>query len=162
MSQFEIKNLPDKTQGVFSLVHWDSNQVILKCTGKLTNKSDLSDIKPEKIDSLLQVSPDAYLDLSGDLSFFVRHSCNPNTTVKIIAKNAFLISTRAIKPNEELTFDYSTTSTDSIDEWKIDCKCGSWNCRKQISGFNTLPAQTKEQYLKQNIIPNYIKNISSK
>ena len=161
MNKFEIRKVADKSKGLVSLVHWDANQVILKLNGKLLTKESLTDIEASKIENLLQVDRESYLDLSGDLSFFVRHSCNANTTVKIIAKNAFLISTRAIKPNEELTFDYSMTATDSLDEWKMNCYCGSWNCRKLISGFNSLPSDLKETYIKKDVVPSYIKKLGT-
>jgi hypothetical protein len=160
MSQLQIKNITDKSKGLVSLVHWDTNQVILKFNGKLLDKKATEEVKSEKIADLLQVGQKYYLDLSGDISFFIRHSCNPNTTVKVIANNAFLISTRQIKPNEELTFDYSITSTDNPEDWNLDCTCGSWNCRKSISGFNTLPLKIKETYLNQDIVPTYIKKHS--
>jgi uncharacterized protein len=157
MNSFEIRNAEKKGRGVFSLVHWDTNQVILKFNGKLITKQSMLEMTAEQSALLLQIDSEIYLDLSGDMSLFINHSCNPNTTIKIIAKNAFLISTRAIKPNEELSYDYSVSCTESPEEWKMDCRCGEWNCRKVISGFASLDQKVRELYLKSNIAPNYVK-----
>lgn len=167
----EIKYSPDKLKrakensgrGIFATSHFESNQVILKFNNsKLVEKNQLLEYSKnlnmiEIINDYLQISEKLYLDLSGDITRFIQHSCNPNTTVKIVSRTPFLISNRSIKPNEELTFDFCTTSDEDIESWQMDCHCGSWNCRKKISGFNTLSEKEKEKVLNQSIIPKYIK-----
>jgi len=75
--------------------------------------------------------------------------------VHIAGNRAFLYSLYIIKPDMELTFDYSTTSTDSLTDWQMNCNC-SFKCRKIISGFSYLPEDVKEFYRSKNILPKYI------
>jgi uncharacterized protein len=154
MNTFEIRPTKTKGQGLYALHHFEANQVILKFAGKVLTKAEVYALP--NTDSYLQISPDLYLDLTGDLSHFVNHSCNPNTYVKIISRTAALISTRAIKPNEELSFDYSMTSTETPEDWQMKCGCGSWNCRKNISGFSSLSDKEQEQLIKANVVPMYV------
>jgi len=63
-------------------------------------------------------TPDAYLN----------HSCNPNLW---FIENWALATKKNIKTGEELTFDYSTGENYPL---KYKCKCGSKNCRKNITG----------------------------
>lgn len=156
MLQFTIKQAADKSDGLFSLVHFEPKQIILTFKGKILNIEEVNKLPINEAALLLQVNKEKYLDLDGDSSFFCRHSCNANTAIKLIGNTAFLISVRAIKPNDELCFDYSLTSSDTPKEWSMACKCGSWNCRKVISGFNTLSNKDKETYIKLGIVPNYI------
>lgn len=145
-------------RGVFTTAHFDTNQVILKFTeARIRSKEEVEKDHAIYANDYLQINKDLYLDLAGDITRFIQHSCNPNTSVKIISRSAFLISTRAIKPNEELTFDFSITSDETPETWQVDCKCGSWNCRKTISGFNTLSDKEQEWFLKQGIVPKYVK-----
>ena len=83
----------------------------------------------------------------------VRHSCNPNCYIHAVGKRAFLYSLYQIKANNELTFDYSTTSTDTLEDWKLDCKCNSYNCRKTISGMQYLDPKLLQEYKDKGMIP---------
>lgn len=58
----------------------------------------------------------------------INHSCNPN----LWFENWWpLVAIRDIEKGEELTFDYATGETYSLQR---ECNCGAENCRKFISG----------------------------
>ena len=154
--QFEIRNTKDKGKGLFSFVHFDKNQILFRCDGKLLTEAQVNILPKEQIPLVLQVNANKYLDLNGDNSLFCNHSCNPNTAIKLIGNKAFLIAIMEIKPNDEICFDYSITSTDAQEEWSMICKCGSWNCRKQNSGFQYMPEKDVERYAKLGLIPKYL------
>lgn len=154
-----LRNPLNSDKGIFSKIHFDANQIILKFKdNKIINLAQLNELEPVISNDYLQIGKDIYLDLTGDVTSFIQHSCNANTSIKIIGKKVFLVSTRVIRPNEELTFDFSITSNETRDTWQVNCQCKSWNCRKVISGFNTLSDMEKEQFLKQGIVPKYIRN----
>jgi D-alanine-D-alanine ligase len=56
------------------------------------------------------------------------HSCDPNTAFAGLD----VVALRDISPDEEITIDYGTFYDDLMPEF--ECKCGSANCRKRISG----------------------------
>jgi hypothetical protein len=61
-----------------------------------------------------------------------------------------------IRAGSEITFDYSTSSTDTLDKWQMNCNCGAVNCRKVISGLQYLDESLKEEYKKKGMIPLFL------
>lgn len=95
---------------------------------KIWKKAELPEPYPQD-DRFLQIGPDAYVGkVEGpkEIDDFFNHSCAPSCLVI----GATLYALRNIKPNEELTFDYSVTMKD--DPWEMICNCGAINCRKII------------------------------
>lgn len=104
----------------------------------------------------LQISGKKYKILSGGIEDHIRHSCDPNCYVYIVGNRAIIYSLYMIKGGSEITFDYSTTSTEGLDQWHMECGCNTYKCRKLISGFNTLSKDLREEYKKRGIVPLYI------
>lgn len=93
-------------------------------------------------DMALQIGYDEFIIASEDIDDFVNHSCDPNTVlVKTFMGNIgfrwCLRVIKDIKKGEPITFDYSGTMSGKF--WKMDCKCGSDNCRKNIGDLMDLP-----------------------
>ena len=139
---------------IVSTMEIPKNTPIIEITGNLYKK----DNKPQNADLYLQVSNQWFIGPSGGLDDVIRHSCNPNCYLRIVGKRAILYSIYNIRSGVELTFYYSTSSTESIGEWKMECHCGSYNCRKIISGFQHLDIKLQEEYKKKGMIPLFITN----
>ncbi len=71
---------------------------------------------------------------------FINHSCDPNCGIKGSLK---IVATRDIEPGEEITFDYAMSEST---QYSIDCKCGSSNCRKKITGNDWKILELQEKY----------------
>lgn len=153
-----VKKIDEACKGVFTDLSYESENVVLKFSGKVLSKNDVNLLTKEQQSDVLQIGLDKYLDLSKETSFFVRHNCNPNCYVKVVANNAFLIALRPIKVDDEITFDYSLTSTDSKEEWLIKCVCNKYHCRKVISGFNEIVDDKKKEFIKKGVVPRYIRD----
>lgn len=142
---------PNKNElGVFTTVDIPARTPIIEYTGDFFNSDNIPG--PD----VLQIAHNLYIGPSGNADYVINHSCNPNCFLHIIGKRAILMSLYQIKHGSELNFDYSTTSTDTLDEWKMDCNCGSFNCRKVISGFQYLDTKQQEEYKKNGMIPLFI------
>lgn len=139
--------------GIFTTVDIPAGVPIIEMTGTVYKESELPDPNHP---ALLQVGLDAFIGPSGATDDYINHSCNPNCLMKIVGNRAIVYSLHLIKADSELTFDYSTTSTDSLEKWKMDCACGSFNCRKVISGYQYLDDKLKEEYLKKGMIPMFL------
>lgn len=126
---------------------------IVEVMGPVYLTKDLPDPNDE---SILQVGPNTFLGASGEVDYVVNHSCDPNCIMRVVGNRAFLYSLYIIPEETELTFDYSTTSTDTYDSWKMECKCNSYKCRKVISGFQYLDPALQENYKKRDMVPLYI------
>jgi hypothetical protein len=153
MNKFLIKNSTGHGQGLFTTIPFAANEILFRFEGKSISKEEAD--KHANKNKLLQIATDKYLDLGSHYSVFTNHSCNPNCYVKTSINTAFLISARPILAGDELFFDYSLTSTDTNNEWQMNCNCHKFYCRKVISGFNSIPEEKRKILIANNIIPPY-------
>lgn len=72
---------------------------------------------------------------------WINHSCDPNLG---FLQTRTLIAKKTILPGDELTLDYSLTEVDPW--WSLVCRCGSKQCRHQVSSFQYLPRKLKIHY----------------
>jgi hypothetical protein len=137
-------------KGLFSSVRIPTDSSILEITGPIV-------IDPKgNIDNYLQVGPNSFIGPSGEDDDFLNHSCDPNCKLHVVGNRAILFSLYVIPAGTELTIDYSTTSTDTKEEWQMNCNCGSNKCRKIISGHQFLDDETRARYIGKNMLPLYI------
>lgn len=154
MTEFIIKDSSGRGKGLFTVGSIEKNEVLFKFEGKPLTLDEA--LKLPGNDRFLQVGANLYLDLGTHFSVFTNHSCNPNCYINITVNTPFLISSRAIKAGEELFFDYSTTSTDTVNMWHMQCNCHPFNCRKIISGFQSVPTERKTKLISLGMVPNYV------
>lgn len=140
-------------KGTFSKVRIPANQPIMEMVGPVMLDREVPDINDPV---LLQVGPNTFIGASGGPDDFVNHSCDPNCRLHIVGNRAFLYSLYVIPEGGELTFDYSSSSTDTHESWKMDCCCKSYKCRKLISGFQYLECELQDHYKKKDMVPLYI------
>jgi SET domain len=76
---------------------------------------------------------------------FINHRCDPNTYVRTIAGDRYVVALTEIRPGDEITYDYGVNGYGDT-EWT--CSCASPNCRKRhLSGFFHLPVDVQVRYL---------------
>ena len=76
---------------------------------------------------------------------FINHRCDPNTYVRTIAGDRYVVALRELSPGDEITSDYCVNG-DGDTAW--DCSCGSPACRRRhLSGFFHLPEEVQARYL---------------
>lgn len=141
--------------GLFTKCQIPANVPIMEFTGTILKKKDL----PVDNANYVQIGPQNFLDPNGTILLYINHSCNPNCMVHVVGNRAIVYSLYIIKQDTELTYDYSTTSTDTHDEWKMECKCGAANCRGTISGYQYLSEELKKEYKDRNIIPLFLQDL---
>lgn len=140
---------------VITTVTIPENTVICEFKGNILTFNELNSIENSEV--ALQIGPNTYISPSGMITDYIRHSCNPNCLVHAVGNRAFLYSIYVIFPNSEITFDYSTTSSEFADTWEMNCNCGSYNCRKKISGFYSLEEKLQKEYKEKLIAALYIR-----
>lgn len=143
-----LNNLYEKNNKIFSKFKVEKNNPILEFSGAINIKSnELNEL------NIIDLPKDKYIGLSGDLDDKVNHSCNPNCRILIINTRAFLYSIKTIKPNDEITFDYSTIINS---DFSFNCNCKSFNCRKNIRNILSLNENDFKKYKTLNAIPLFI------
>jgi hypothetical protein len=58
-----------------------------------------------------------------NLARYGNHSCNPNAETTIVKRRVFIYALRAIKPGEEITYDYGVDYLKNV-IGRSNCKCG--------------------------------------
>ena len=156
MYKNHLKVKPTNTgKGIFTEIDILPNMPIIEVTGAIHKAENMPDPNNS---AWLQVSNRLFIGASGSYDDQIRHSCNPNCYVRAIGSRAIVYSLYLIKADSEITFDYSLTSTDTLDSWQMNCQCGQFNCRKIISGFQYLGEDLKEKYRKMGIVPMFMEN----
>lgn len=79
-------------------------------------------------------------NLSGN--WFLNHSCNGNVGFD---KQGNFIAIRDIQKDEELVYDYALL--ESNPNFKMNCQCGSANCRHVITGNDWKNGAVNKKYL---------------
>src|ERR1700677_1823137 len=106
-------------------------------------------ITKREADARFRNSPTTYLFGIGDGStvmdghgtaMYINHSCDPNCETEEIDGREWVMSLRAIKPGEELTYDYNVYDGDEDD---ARCHCGARNCRQTMYWPEEIARQKK-------------------
>lgn len=153
--KFEIRDSDISGKGTFATQNFACGEYITTLTGEPIITPDIADYCQEKGisgDDPLQVGDSLFLILNHD-SKTINHSCQPNAGIR---NKSDLYATRDISVDEEITYDYSTTSSKN-DTWTMPCQCPSDICRKVIGNVLTIPEATLNRYINANALPDYIK-----
>ena len=110
--------------GVFALETINKNKRIIDYAGELISNKQ-SESREDKYLSkgciwVFRVNRAWSRDaaVGGNIARFINHSCSPNCTFEVVDKTIWIRARRAIRPGEELTYDYCT-----IGKPTIPCRC---------------------------------------
>ena len=148
-----VREKPDMGHGIFAVRDIAKDEIIAEFRGPRIKIEDMEGIPHEFWDHLLNVGVCDYI-IAREPAVRTNHSCNPNAG---IVKDVFLVAMRDIKKDEEVTFDYSIVTADN---WQLECRCGSLQCRKIIGNYVDLPDEIKRKFEK--YTPDWIKALPSK
>lgn len=156
MTLLQVKVTADKGSGVYTSHLILPGFEVLQFKGEVLDLSSIGYPIPPEEDHYIQIGERTFLGPSGEMDDLVNHSCNPNCGVTIMQGRVALKAIRLINKDEEVTYDYSTTSTLDPRLWSMTCACGHRTCRRLISGFHTVPKDIQEDYMKRKIVPTYV------
>lgn len=108
-------------------------------------------------DRTVQIGEDLFMGPTGDFDDFINHSCEPNIALIIpeqLETWVSYVAIRDIAAGEEITWDYSTTMCG--DDWEMECRCGSPNCRGLVREFRFLSEEVQRKYIEMGIVPGYV------
>ena len=147
---FKIKESGILGRGLFATKLIKKGEQILKFTGPIISLEEAL-LKPtNKLSCPLQIGPTEYIDIQ-EPGVLANHSCSPNAGIK---NDYYLVAIEDILRGKEIFYDYSTTM--DKDNWTLECKCGSPNCRHIIGDFRHLPSEVQKRYLDLNIVQSFI------
>ena len=145
MSLVYTAESPIHGTGVFSLDRFSPGQVVLRIDDSRV-VTDAEPLDPERGEF------DRCDTLAGGVVVLMRHPersinhrCDPNTYIRTIAGDRYVVALRGIRPGDEITCDYCING-DGDTAWT--CSCNSPACRKHLlSGYFHLPEDVQARYL---------------
>jgi hypothetical protein len=143
-----LKEKPGMGLGIFAVRDIEKDEIIAEFHGPRIRIENMEGIPHEVWDHLFNVEVCDYI-IAREPAVRTNHSCDPNAG---IVKDVFLAAMRNIKKDEEVTFDYSVVT---VDDWQMECRCGSPHCRRIIGNYAGLPDAIKRKY--ENYTPDWIK-----
>ena len=145
--------------GLFAKKAFSPREIVYQPSGKIIHAKEINwnSLRKRGYDGFLQVGSWKYLDGRKDPLFrFLNHSCSPNVGFKMLEGKVSFVALSPIPEKTELTFDYSTTMFEELDQEPMPCRCGSKNCRKVIADFRFLPKSIQNKYIKLGVVPSYV------
>jgi SET domain-containing protein len=151
---FLVRQVNEKVgRGLFATRRYLKGQVIRVFKGTPKHISELPKEYSPDDPSYLQVGKNHYFADEGVSTYYLNHSCNPNAGIKFAGNKIKLVAIQFIGVDDEITFDYSTTSYRS--GWSMNCECSAQGCRKVIGDFADLPTEVKEYYIRLGVVAPY-------
>lgn len=142
-----IKQSTKGGKGLFARESISEGEIIAIKNGHIVDSSEASGLDKETGDFSLQISDEFYIcpitkeEIESSV-LYINHSCDPNTGMD---GQISFIAMRNIQAGEELCLDYAMAITY---DYKLNCKCGSDNCRKQITGDDWKNTDLQKRYNK--------------
>lgn len=134
---YEVRKSVGRGSGVFAVRHFQPLETVM--IGVFDQRSTRNHAHAS------QVGEAKYATHAGVISL-VNHSCEPNCGISVNTSGAHdFVAMRAIKPDEELTFDYAMRNY-RIEHFPKSCGCGTQSCRGSITGWADLLPEIKDRY----------------
>ena len=140
-----VKSSSIQGRGLFALEPIRAGEIVCVKGGHVFTKQRWLQLTEELGPAEIQIAEDLYIaptsleDREGGM-IFSNHSCNPNIGVK---GQIVFVAMRDIDRGEELTHDWATTDDD---DYEMECRCQSTNCRKVITGQDWRKPELQQKY----------------
>jgi hypothetical protein len=73
----------------------------------------------------------------------MNHCCNPNA---IFVNDRYMIAARDIEVDDEVTYDYATSETTDSAHFPLHCRCGTAECRGEVTALDCLKPEVRAKY----------------
>lgn len=133
-------------RGLFATADIAKDEIVAVKGGHIVDRKTLrEEITPRLGPVEIQIDDDLFIapvtDEERKLSMlYSNHSCDPNLGLR---GEITFVAMRDIHAGEELTHDWATTDDD---DYSVDCKCGTPNCRKILTGKDWQRPELQKRY----------------
>ncbi len=141
----EVRESPIQGRGLFATEKIDPGEIVAVKGGHIFDRETLNSVAGRLGPAEIQIGEDLFIgpldeaDREGSM-IFSNHSCAPNIGVK---GQIVFVALREISQGEELTHDWAMTDDDS---YEMECRCGSADCRRRITGKDWQKRELQEKY----------------
>ena len=143
----EVRESPIHGRGLFANADIAKGEVVAVKGGHIVNREQLREgITPRLGPVEIQIGDDLFIapvtDEERELSMlYSNHSCDANLGMR---GEITFVAMRNIRAGEELTHDWATTDDD---DYSVQCKCGSTNCRGTLTGKDWQRPELQARYV---------------
>jgi len=142
----EVRESKIHGRGLFATVDIGKDEIVAVKGGHIVDRETLRDeITPRlgpveiQIDDHLFIAPVTNEEREGSM-LYSNHSCDANLGMR---GEITFVAMCDIQAGEELTHDWATTDDD---DYSVECKCGSPNCRKILTGKDWQRPELQKRY----------------
>lgn len=135
-------------KGLFAIKKIPKGEIIIDYTkgpGKFIPEKEAERLYRKGNDYMIQTGDDSFFASTNKKELedadFINHSCNPNCGIQGSLR---IVSIRAIRSGEEITFDYAMSESA---HYNMKCSCGFPNCRGIITGNDWKLKSLQKKYL---------------
>jgi SET domain-containing protein len=140
-----VRESPIHGRGLFATADIEKDEIVMIKGGHIIRREQLRDITAKLGSVEIQVGDDLFItpvtaeEREGSM-LYSNHSCDANLGM---CGNIIFAAMRDIPAGEELTHDWCTTDDDN---YSVECKCGSPNCRKVVTGKDWQKPELQKKY----------------
>lgn len=141
----EVRDSPIHGKGLFAKQAFGIGEVVAVKGGHILPKKVWTILEQQLGPAEIQVAEGLFIaptrqEQRDGCMLFTNHSCDPNIAIQ---GQIVFIAMRDLEPGEELTHDWATT--DDLD-YVMECKCGSPDCRRTVTGKDWMKKELQEKY----------------
>jgi hypothetical protein len=148
MKKVSVRKSGVHGKGLFADEDIKKGEHIQYIKGKPVKKVVKSPRDSERIANWIGAGKNRWMKTAGTPFRFLNHSCGPNAA---ITGTKTLIAMEDIPSGREITIDYSMSDADPY--YRINCRCGSKRCRKEIRAIYSVPKEVFQKHMP--YIPRY-------
>jgi SET domain-containing protein len=132
-------------RGLFATADIAKDEIVAIKGGHIVTREQLREITRRLGPVEIQIADDLYIapvteeEREGSM-LYSNHSCDAN--LRMCGEITF-VAMRDIPAGEELTHDWATTDDD---DYSVECKCGSPNCRGTLTGKDWQRPELQKRY----------------
>ena len=152
MKRIKVGKSSIEGNGIFADEAIKPGERIQYISGKVVKKLSKTKEEALSIPNWFGLSRQFWIDPEGTPFRYLNHSCDPNAA---IAGKKILTALREIRPDEEITIDYSITDADTL--WEMACRCEAKTCRKTIRSIQSVPTHVFKRHMP--YIPRYFQRL---
>ncbi len=140
----EVRESSIHGKGLFAKQAIPAGEIVAVKGGHILTKREWPTLEKSLGPAEVQISEELFIapvgqDQREGYMLYTNHSCDPNIAIQ---GQIVFVAMRDIAPGEELTHDWATT--DDLD-YVMECKCGSPNCRRTVTGKDWMKQELQEK-----------------
>jgi uncharacterized protein len=142
----EVRESKIHGRGLFAVADIDQEEVVAVKGGHIVDWETLRrEITPRLGPVEIQIGDNLFIapvinDERESSMLYSNHSCDANLGLR---GEITFVAMRDIRAGEELTHDWAMTDDD---DYSVECKCGSPNCRKTLTGKDWQRPELQKRY----------------